>query len=149
MQILKPKFDSHEASFDSQTRTSTRVPTARFTRETMQSKHAVLNVFLARCESKGKYAFYFKTGLLKPCTTLHNLASNFRLNHVAFQLFLVQWSYLTTWLLTLQLFKNSTDTQEKHRLNLHSLSVSELLEYGRKSKDFQSFFCLFFKDLWE
>jgi hypothetical protein len=36
MQILKPKFDSHEASFDSQTRTSTRVPTARFTRETMQ-----------------------------------------------------------------------------------------------------------------
>jgi hypothetical protein len=37
------------------------------------------------------------------------------------------------WLLTLQLFKNSTDTQEKLRLNLHSLSVSELLEYGRKS----------------
>jgi hypothetical protein len=36
MQILKPKFDSHEASFDSQTRTSTRVSTARFTRETMQ-----------------------------------------------------------------------------------------------------------------
>jgi hypothetical protein len=36
-------------------------------------------------------------------------------------------------LLTLQLFKNSTDTQEKLRLNLHSLSVSELLEYGRKT----------------
>ena len=38
------------------------------------------------------------------------------------------------WLLTLQLFKNSIDTQEKPRLNLHSLSVSvsELLEYGRK-----------------
>jgi hypothetical protein len=36
MQISKPKFDSHEASFDSQTRTSTRVSTARFTRETMQ-----------------------------------------------------------------------------------------------------------------
>ena len=36
MQILKPKFDSHEASFDSKTRTSTRVSTARFTRETMQ-----------------------------------------------------------------------------------------------------------------
>jgi hypothetical protein len=36
MQILKPKFDSHEASFDSQTRTSTRVSTARFTRETLQ-----------------------------------------------------------------------------------------------------------------
>jgi hypothetical protein len=38
------------------------------------------------------------------------------------------------WLLTLQLFKNSIeaiDTQEKLRLNLHSLSVSELLEYGR------------------
>jgi hypothetical protein len=32
-------------------------------------------------------------------------------------------SYLTMWLLTLQLFKNSTDTQE-NRLNLHSLSVS-------------------------
>ena len=37
------------------------------------------------------------------------------------------------WLLTLQLFKNSTDTQEKLRLNLHLLSVSEVLEYGRKS----------------
>jgi hypothetical protein len=35
--------------------------------------------------------------------------------------------------LALQLFKNSNDTQEKLRLNLHSLtvSVSELLEYGR------------------
>jgi hypothetical protein len=32
---------------------------------------------------------------------------------------------------TLQVFKNSTDTQEKLRLNLYSLSVSELLEYGR------------------
>jgi hypothetical protein len=34
--------------------------------------------------------------------------------------------------LALQLFKNSINTQEKLRLNLHSLSVSELLEYGRK-----------------
>jgi hypothetical protein len=33
--------------------------------------------------------------------------------------------------LALQLFKNSIDTQDKLRLNLHSLSVSELLEYGR------------------
>ena len=41
-------------------------------------------------------------------------------------------SYLTMWLLTLQLFKNSIDTNEKLRLNLHSLSVIELLEYGRK-----------------
>jgi hypothetical protein len=43
------------------------------------------------------------------------------------------------WLLTLQLFKNSIDTQEKLRLNLHSLSVSvsELLEYGRYSEDFR------------
>jgi hypothetical protein len=41
-------------------------------------------------------------------------------------------SYLTMGLLNLQLFKNSIDTQEKLRLNLHSLSVSELLEYGRK-----------------
>jgi hypothetical protein len=42
-------------------------------------------------------------------------------------------SYFTMWLLTLQLFKNSIDTQEKFRLNLYSLSasVSELLEYGR------------------
>ena len=34
--------------------------------------------------------------------------------------------------LALQLFKNSINTQEKLRLNLHSLSasVSELLEYG-------------------
>ena len=36
--------------------------------------------------------------------------------------------------LALQLFKNSVDAQEKLRLNLHSLSVSELLEYGRKSR---------------
>jgi hypothetical protein len=38
------------------------------------------------------------------------------------------------WLLTLQLFKNSIDIQEKLRMNLHSLSVSasELLEYRRK-----------------
>jgi hypothetical protein len=36
------------------------------------------------------------------------------------------------WLLTPQLFKNSIDTQEMLRLNLHSLSLSELLEYGRK-----------------
>jgi hypothetical protein len=43
-------------------------------------------------------------------------------------------SHLTMWLLILQLFKNSNDTQEKLILNLHSLSVSvsELLEYGRK-----------------
>ena len=33
--------------------------------------------------------------------------------------------------LAIQLFKNSINTQEKLRLNLHSLSVSELLEYGR------------------
>jgi hypothetical protein len=40
-------------------------------------------------------------------------------------------SYLTMWLLTLQLFKNSIDTQERLRLNFHllSVSVSELLEY--------------------
>jgi hypothetical protein len=36
------------------------------------------------------------------------------------------------WLLILQLFKNRIHTQGKLRLNLHSLSVSELLEYGRK-----------------
>ena len=37
--------------------------------------------------------------------------------------------------LALQLFKNSINTQEKLRLNLHSssVSVSELLEYGRMS----------------
>jgi acyl-CoA synthetase (AMP-forming)/AMP-acid ligase II len=34
--------------------------------------------------------------------------------------------------LALQLFKNSIDTQRKLRLNLHSLSVSELLEHGRR-----------------
>ena len=36
-------------------------------------------------------------------------------------------------ILTIQLFKNSIDTQEKLRLNLYSLSVSvsELLEYRR------------------
>jgi hypothetical protein len=43
-------------------------------------------------------------------------------------------SYLTMWLLTLvQLFKNSIDTPAKLRLNFHSMSVSELLEYGRKT----------------
>jgi hypothetical protein len=42
-------------------------------------------------------------------------------------------SYLTMWLLILKLFKNSIDTQQKLRLNLHSLSVSELLEYGHKT----------------
>jgi hypothetical protein len=42
-------------------------------------------------------------------------------------------SYLTMRLLTLQLFKNSADTQEKLRLNLHSLSVSKLSEYRRKT----------------
>ena len=44
-------------------------------------------------------------------------------------------SYLTMWLFTLQLFKNAYDTQEKLRLDLHSLgvSVSELLEYGYNS----------------
>ena len=41
--------------------------------------------------------------------------------------------------LALQLFKNSIDTQEKLRLNLHSLSVSELLEYGRKPRSHISF----------
>ena len=58
-------------------------------------------------------------------------------------------SYLTMWLLTLQLFKNSIDTREKLRLNLHSLSVSELLEYWRKSSTFDTnvfydhvFFCV-------
>jgi hypothetical protein len=37
------------------------------------------------------------------------------------------------WLLTLQLFKNSIDPQGKLKLNLHSLSVSVLLEYRRLS----------------
>ena len=42
-------------------------------------------------------------------------------------------SYFTIRLLTLQLLKNSIDTQGELRLNLHSLSesVSELLEYRR------------------
>jgi hypothetical protein len=35
--------------------------------------------------------------------------------------------------LALQAFENSNDTREKLRLNFHSLSVSELLEYGRKT----------------
>jgi hypothetical protein len=47
-------------------------------------------------------------------------------------------SYVTMWLLTLQLFKNSIDTQGKLRLNLHSLSVSELLEYGRWSSFYKA-----------
>jgi hypothetical protein len=41
--------------------------------------------------------------------------------------------YLTRWLLTLLQFKNSIDTQGKLRLNLHSLIVSDLLEYRRKT----------------
>ena len=52
-------------------------------------------------------------------------------------LFLNSWRasvifYYVT-ILTLQLFKNSIDTQGKLRLNLHSLSVSELLEYRRNA----------------
>jgi hypothetical protein len=35
--------------------------------------------------------------------------------------------------LALLLFKNSNDTREKLRLDFHSLSVSDLLEYGRMS----------------
>jgi hydrogenase-4 membrane subunit HyfE len=41
---------------------------------------------------------------------------------------------LLMWLLTLQLFKNSIDTREKLRLNLHALiecEYNKLLEYGR------------------
>jgi hypothetical protein len=33
--------------------------------------------------------------------------------------------------LALQLLENSNDSREKLRFNFHSLSVSELLEYGR------------------
>jgi hypothetical protein len=69
----------NEASFDSQTRTSTRVSTARFTRETRQDVNR-----------KGNGPFILKRAFYSLCTTLYNLASNFRLN-VAFQLFLVQW----------------------------------------------------------
>ena len=39
--------------------------------------------------------------------------------------------------LAFQLFKNSINTQEKLRSNLHSVSVSELLEYGRISSFFK------------
>ena len=51
-------------------------------------------------------------------------------------LFFKSWrvsSHIEGTTLTLQLFKNSNDTQEKLRLNLHSLSVSELLKYRRLS----------------
>ena len=40
--------------------------------------------------------------------------------------------------LALQLFKNIINTKEKLRLNLHSVSVSELLEYGHKSSKKQA-----------
>jgi hypothetical protein len=39
-------------------------------------------------------------------------------------------------LAVLLLYKNSIDTQGKLRLNLHSLSVSELLEYRRNIEHF-------------
>jgi hypothetical protein len=42
-------------------------------------------------------------------------------------------------ILTHQLFKNSIDTQGKLRLNLHSLSVSELLEYRDMSANVHKF----------
>ena len=54
-------------------------------------------------------------------------------------------SYLAKWLLTLQLFTNSIDTQGKLRLNLHSLSVSELLEYRRLSRNIEA--CAIFQIL--
>jgi hypothetical protein len=42
------------------------------------------------------------------------------------EVLLNSWSEHQTWLV-----KNSIDTRGKLRLNLHSLSVSELLEYKR------------------
>ena len=57
-------------------------------------------------------------------------------------LFLNSWrvsSHIGKYDTSLQLFKNSIDTQEKLRLNLHSLSVSELSEYGRKPSIFNNF----------
>ena len=59
-------------------------------------------------------------------------------------LFLSSWrvsSHIGKYDTSLQLFKNSIDTQEKLRLNLHSLSVSvsELSEYWRKPSIFNNF----------
>ena len=49
-------------------------------------------------------------------------------------------SLLTMRLLAgLQLFKNSIDMQGKLRLNLHSLSVSEILEYRLMSANVHKF----------
>jgi hypothetical protein len=51
-------------------------------------------------------------------------------------------SYLTRWLLTLQLFKNSIDTQEKLRLNLHSLIQCECeWTYRIRAFDLAAFVC--------
>ena len=62
MQILKPKFDSHEASFDSQICTSMHVSTVWFTRETMQgaiidSSPVVLNINTCRSYIILKFLF--------------------------------------------------------------------------------------------
>jgi hypothetical protein len=48
-------------------------------------------------------------------------------------LFLNSWrvsSHIVRYDTNLQLFKNSTDTQEKLILNLHSLSANELLDFN-------------------
>jgi hypothetical protein len=72
---------------------------------------------------------------LRPCSksslTLNEWRFNLSFSWVSL-LFLISWR-VSSRIVTLQLFKNSTNTQEKLRLNLHSLSVSELLEYGRSS----------------
>jgi hypothetical protein len=49
--------------------------------------------------------------------------------------------------LALQLFKNSNDTRGKLRLNFHSLSVSELLEYERESCSSLKYFLQTFQNI--
>ena len=68
--------------------------------------------------------------------TLHEWKFNLSFSGVSL-LFLNSWRVSACHILfsdhspSIQLFENSNDTQEKLRLNFHSLGVSELLEYGR------------------
>jgi hypothetical protein len=96
-------------------------------------------------ELSGYLMVLFKQNLRpysKSSLTLNEWRFNLSFSWVS-MLFLNSWrvsSHLVGVItLALQLFKNSIDTREKLRLNLHSLSVSvsELLEYGRYSIEWE------------
>jgi hypothetical protein len=98
--------------------------------------------------SSGYYRPYSKSSLT---LTLNEWRFNLSLSRVSL-LFLNSWRAsvvpynVTAHPPAIQKQPASIDTREKLRLNLHSLSVSELLEYGRMSGCLiQWFFLIFFR----